>query len=1092
MRLLIVDDSKIERMILKEMLQSEGYVVQEAENGQQALEMALLSCPDMIISDILMPVMDGFKFCHEIRADNRIRNIPFVFYTGTYTKLEDEEFAFKMGADRFLVKSMGWEAFFRELQDVIKEKERGEEISQTHPSRDEKEIYQLYNKRLIKKLEDKVFELEKEVEWRKKLEKQLYDSQESLQMALDGTSLGMWDWNVQTGEAKFNQQWAGNFGYTPEELLPHVSTWENLLHPDDRTQAMAELQTNLNGTSELYESEHRLKDKAGKWHWFLAKGKVLSRNEAGDPLRHVGTFLDITDRMEAKAALEKSHAQMEKQVEIRTADLLTANQQLEAEILLRNKIESALRESEERFRMLAENARDVIYRMSLPDGCYEYVSPAATEIFGYTPHDFYQSPLLIKQILHPDWHTYFEERWEALLKNNIQPAYEFQIIHKSGAVRWLHLRNVLIHDLNGNPAAIEGIASDITEIKQAELKLTQQNKNLDELVAERTSKLKVVTESLEKEKERYSLIFNTVPIGIFHYDMDGGILECNNKIIEMIRSSREQFVGLNILKSIENEHLIKAIKESLAGKTSYTEGKYTSGTGSRKFYVKADFVPVLSSEGVVTGGLCVVEDTSKKIQAEKALQKSEEKYRTILENIEDGYYEVDLAGNLTFFNRTLCRILGYSESELKGMNYRSFMDSENAGKTFQAFNQVFKIGTSLKQFDWKVIRGNGSERYLDTSVTPVKDANENITGFRGITRDVTDRKLMEKFLAESEERYRLIFNNAPVGIVHYDSNGIFTEPNKQFAEIFGAPPGKVIGLNMLEDTKNESALNAIKRSLAGKSGHYEGEYTSAIAGRTILVQADYVPVFNDNHTMSGGICVAMDITDRKKAEDELRHSHDRLRKLSSYLQKATENERKSIAREIHDDLGQSLTAIKMEIAWLQSKIPEDQAGLYKKAGSSISLIDSAIQSVKRISSDLRPGLLDDLGLSAAIEWQAGEYQKRSGINIQVTIDPEEIVLGEELSIAIFRVCQEALTNVVRHSGATNAWVDLKENNNAVDLVVADNGSGITKQATAKKNSFGLTGMRERILAMGGGIKIFKTPKGGTKVAVQVPVRSDRV
>ncbi|MBC2713789.1 MAG: hypothetical protein HF978_00570 [Desulfobacteraceae bacterium] len=170
-----------------------------------------------------------------------------------------------------------------------------------------------------------------------------------------------------------------------------------------------------------------------------------------------------------------------------------------------------------------------------------------------------------------------------------------------------------------------------------------------------------------------------------------------------------------------------------------------------------------------------------------------------------------------------------------------------------------------------------------------------------------------------------------------------------------------------------------------------------------------------------------------------------------------------------------MTAIKMDASWLKSKIPEDRKVLSDKAQGTISLIDSVIQSVKRISAQLRPGLLDDLGLSAAIEWQAGDYQKRSGIDINVTIEPDEIFLDEDLSIAIFRVCQEALTNVVRHSGATDARVHLTKNSKNVALVVEDNGIGITEKELAKKNSFGLIGMRERIHALGGANQNFQDP-----------------
>ena len=717
------------------------------------------------------------------------------------------------------------------------------------------------------------------------------------------------------------------------------------------------------------------------------------------------------------------------------------------------------------------------------------------------------------------------------------------------------------------------------------------------------------------DKERYRLIFNNAPIGIFQYDTDGVINECNPKSIEMAGSTREKFIGINIFKDIKNKELIMAVKDSLAGKPGHTEGKYTSVTGGRNFFAKADFVPITSSDGKVRGGICVVEDVTKKVEARKALRQSEEKYRTILESIEDGYFEVDIAGNLIFFNKALSDILGYPESELTGMNYKVLMNPENVEKTFQIFNRVFKTGDPLKGLDWKIIRKDGSGRYLDTSVILIKNTDGNVVGFRGVARDVSDRRLMEKFLAESEERYRLIFESAPVGIFHYNTKGIIRACNQAFADIGKSSYDRLIGFNLLKDASDERVKDAIRKTLGGSPGYYEGEYTSVTGGRTSYIKADFEPVFSESESLVGGICVVEDITvrkkieqalkesearfrgladripgiillidpggicrfvspsverilgispdevigsvpedflspqdagrvlesitqamkdepvknfetiflrkdgsrviiewegipvrkgveivsvqflgrdvtDRKTAEEELKKSRQQLRALSKHLQQNREQERASIAREIHDDLGQALTAIKMEASWLKSRIPGNQSLLIEKAEDAISLVDSAIRSVKRISAELRPGLLDDLGLSAAIEWQAADYKKRSGINIHVTMAPEEISLNADLSIAIFRVCQESLTNVIRHSMATEAWVELFKNSNDVVLVVKDNGIGIKETAASKKESFGLIGMRERVHAFGGRINIFSMHDGGTKVSVRVPLGNE--
>ncbi|MEE9166984.1 MAG: histidine kinase [Candidatus Neomarinimicrobiota bacterium] len=229
--------------------------------------------------------------------------------------------------------------------------------------------------------------------------------------------------------------------------------------------------------------------------------------------------------------------------------------------------------------------------------------------------------------------------------------------------------------------------------------------------------------------------------------------------------------------------------------------------------------------------------------------------------------------------------------------------------------------------------------------------------------------------------------------------------------------------------------------------------------------------------------------ERTQAEDELRKSRDKLRKLSSHLQTVREEERTAIAREVHDELGQLLTAIKFDVSWLRKRIPKEATDGIEKTGSILKLIDSAIQSVKRISSDLRPVVLDDLGIAAAMKWEANKFENRTKKICKVRLSPEDIVLDRDRSTAVFRIFQEALTNVARHSGATEVTATLGIEDHLVKLSVVDNGRGITEEMTSSSDSLGLIGMRERVIAWNGEIEI-KGQKGkGTSVGVSIPLGS---
>jgi signal transduction histidine kinase len=229
-----------------------------------------------------------------------------------------------------------------------------------------------------------------------------------------------------------------------------------------------------------------------------------------------------------------------------------------------------------------------------------------------------------------------------------------------------------------------------------------------------------------------------------------------------------------------------------------------------------------------------------------------------------------------------------------------------------------------------------------------------------------------------------------------------------------------------------------------------------------------------------------EIAERKASEEQLKQSRERLRDLASHLESIREEERSRIAREIHDELGQALTALKMDIHWVGQRLSEDQGLLLEKTKAVSRLIDTTTQSVQRISSELRPGLLDDLGLSAAIEWQAAEFQKRTSISCEIISDPDDITLHHALSTAVFRVFQEALTNIARHANATEIQIVLRKKSDAVDLTVRDNGRGITEKQISDERSFGLIGMRERVHHFGGDLTISGMSNKGTTVSATIP------
>lgn len=233
--------------------------------------------------------------------------------------------------------------------------------------------------------------------------------------------------------------------------------------------------------------------------------------------------------------------------------------------------------------------------------------------------------------------------------------------------------------------------------------------------------------------------------------------------------------------------------------------------------------------------------------------------------------------------------------------------------------------------------------------------------------------------------------------------------------------------------------------------------------------------------------------ERRRAEEKLQRTNEQLRALSAYLQFVREEERTRIAREVHDELGQELTGLKLDLSWLGGQISGKSSRLLKgKVKDLMNHVDATIHTVRRIATELRPRILDDLGLVAAIEWQTHEFQNRTGIRCKVTSRVQESIWDHDFTTVFFRIFQETLTNIIRHANATQIEVNLTEEDGRLVLEVQDNGRGITEKEIANTRSIGLVGMRERAALVGGEVSFQGAPGKGTSVVVQIPIPLSRM
>jgi PAS domain S-box-containing protein len=346
-------------------------------------------------------------------------------------------------------------------------------------------------------------------------------------------------------------------------------------------------------------------------------------------------------------------------------------------------------------------------------------------------------------------------------------------------------------------------------------------------------------------------------------------------------------------------------------------------------------------------------------------------------------------------------------------------------------------------------------------------------------------------LSQSEELFRLlVFSVKNYAIFMLDTEGYIISWNEGAKNIKGYTEEEIIGKHLSvfytpEDLAADEPTHNLE--MAKLYGSYEKEgWRIRKDGSRFWADVVFTALYDGQYHLKGFAKVTCDITQRRKQENELQDSCGELRNLVNYLQDIREEEKSYLAREIHDELGQLLTALRFDICRTRSKLTDSEGVLKEQINESVGLVDTTIKTVRRIISELRPPILDEFGLTAALEWQSKEFTIRTGIKCFFTSNNPGITLTKGVAIALFRVYQEALVNVAKHSGATEVGASFMLTGNYGILSVKDNGKGFTAEEIKTKNRLGIAGMKERAKTMNGEFMIESEPDCGTCLKLRVP------
>jgi PAS domain S-box-containing protein len=879
----------------------------------------------------------------------------------------------------------------------------------------------------------------------------------NINLALSKAMPGISRINKNGQYVEVNGAYAKMLGYEPSELIG--LSWEISVFPEDLPVPLAAYQTMLDEGQSEFEARAVRKDGSVFFkHVLLVKEFDLHGNQVG----HHCFMRDITDRKFS---------------------------------------EDALRESEARLQAILDNSSAVIYVKDL-QGKYLHINRKYETLFNLSrasvkdKTDFDIFPHEIAKA--------FRENDQKVLESGEPCEWEEVAPHENGLHTYISNKFLLQH-ADGTPYAVCGISTDITQRKEA-----------------------------EKNTRLHNHILESSPNGILITDWqqpDNPVIFCNAAFEKITGYSLNEIYGRNcrFLQGNDTDqeglHQVRTAIKAKQGCQVVLRNFKKDGT---VFWNDLKLAPVFNDQGELINYIGVLVDITERKNIEDALRTLAETAATLTGKDFLKFIVKTLATclNVKYAFITECvdpskqtlRTLAFWNETAFGENFEYGLANTPCQEVLEGevcfyphnVQQNFPDDEDLKTLDVESYVGYplfsksgeilGHLVAMDTQEISVESgAIPIIKLFASRAAAELERNRAEIASRRSEGRLRQVIDLVPQLIFAKDTEGRFILCNEALANLYGTTVQSLIGKPDAEFAVSQKEMDKFRKDdleviESGKVKIIKEEQLTDMSGELHYLHTTKIPFVFADTTLPSVLGVSTDITEQKMVESQLRESYERTRELTARLEAAEESERKRIARELHDEFGQMLTGLKFDTAWLNRHLAKEkgvaslQMYLNKLKGMS-TLLDQTIQSVRRIATSLRPTILDDLGLIPALEWQAQEFQGRTGVQCQMTTasDMTNTALEGERATALFRIVQELLTNVMRHAEASKVNLDLRQKDNFVVLTIQDNGRGISKLEIEQGTSLGLLGIKERIAPFGGKLQIHGETGKGTRATVFIPL-----
>jgi PAS domain S-box-containing protein len=978
---LVVDDNSANLGVVAAGLEQQGYRILVAEDGAEALERATRVVPDIILLDVMMPGIDGFEVCRQLKAQPATKAIPVIFMT-VLADMKDKLAAFEAGAIDYVTKPL-------QVEEVIARVGTQLELAAHREN-----------------LERLVAERTAELATREREIRSLVENAPDIIVRFDH----------QCRYIFANPRLEMEIGIPLQELQNRAP---KDIFPGNRNAAdFQKCIEKVIASGQSDEFEIVLPDIGEGVHYHNIR-LVAERDGQGQVVGALIIGRDITERKRTERQLE----------------------------LLNHALDHAF---------------DATYLIDTDLG-FRYVNQAAARALGY-----HRDTLLSMKLsdIAPDVTPGLMK--ELMSQTMTHGAYP-------GTVESQHRRS----DGKTFPVEIGAVAFNF---EGETLHLTTVRDISERKAAERT---------LHEQQQALIAAVENSPDAIVRYDRDGRRIYANAATRRAFGPIAGDMLGRKpvddsiLTEPDEYYRLIHKVQET--GEEQKAELSFYVGSDLK--WADLRFAPEFDANNEVVHVLVVGRDITQRKNAEEQLQASEKRFRTLADNFPDFLVRFDAECRHIYVNPMVAHAFGvpaesFTGKRLNELELHSTLVQDEVLE--EGIRSAFTSGKSNElEARWKMTQG---DEIFEIRHIPEKDAAGEVVSVMGIGRNITRLRAVEEELRLSERQFRTLAENLPDILVRYNRECQAVYVNPRLAMWYACETDELIGTAVFERLPDPEQVHHYRQALervlsTAKPEQIEIELPGD-DGRPQILQVSFVAEQRGTGEVRGALAISRDITRLKETERQLEESNAQLKAMARRRETAREEERKYIARELHDDLGQYLTALRLQASVLNMEYAEQNPAMRVKFEQLLSLVDSTKKVTRNLSQRLRPAELD-MGTESALSELADQFSAQYGISCNLELDEETDKITDSYSIILYRMLQESLTNIARHAEAKRVEVVLQNGDDGVMLMVSDDGKGFDP-SQVKSTSFGLLGMRERLLAVGGELEIFSEMHNGTRVVAHLP------